>query len=306
MAEDRTFPVRNGFHRKMLSLRQLTCFVAVAEAESVAEAAPLVGMSASPLSRQIQTLESRLGLQLFERSRKRLKLTEAGRAFLAQARALLAYAARTEADGRALGRQEVGRLTIGYVEGAVHTGVLPNAIRRVKKRYPTIEIQLRCLRSGQQLAALREREIDCAFVHNLPPEGDDELVTAAVSEDTLLLAVPTTDALAKCAAIRPAQLDRRIWITHSIAANADAHQRFVDACAAAGFLPDVRFEADNLLTLLGLVGAGLGIAMVQASLRRVPSPEVVLKSIPWFPFRVPIHVVRRRADQRSAIQLLFA
>ncbi|WP_423757881.1 LysR family transcriptional regulator [Burkholderia sp. NLJ2] len=287
----------------MINLRQLDCFVAVAECENLAGAALRLNISASPLSRQILALEERLGLQLFERSRQRLFLTEAGQAFLDEARTLLAHAARVENSARALGRGEIGRVTVGYVEAAVHTGVLAAAIRGLRRHFPDIEVQLQSLRSAQQLSALLDREIDFGLLHT-PPDNVDRLVCEPVCEDALLLAVPASDALAAADSVLPEQLDGRVWITRRRSLNPSAHERFLAACRAAGFSPDNRFEADDVLTLLGIVGAGLAVGLVQASVCHIVGPDVVLKPIPWFPQRVPIHLAHRHGDGRPAIEVL--
>ncbi|MBO8044304.1 LysR family transcriptional regulator, partial [Pseudomonas aeruginosa] len=111
----------------MLDLRQLRYFVAVAEDEHVGRAAERLHISQSPLSRQIAQLEERLELQLFERSQQRIRLTADGRTFLAEARALLTHANRLESLARRLGRGDEGGLCIGYLEYAMHSGVLPTA-----------------------------------------------------------------------------------------------------------------------------------------------------------------------------------
>ncbi|MGH8425309.1 MAG: LysR family transcriptional regulator, partial [Pseudomonas fluorescens] len=113
----------------MIDIRQLRYFVAVAEEEHVGRAAERLHISQSPLSRQIAQLEERLGLTLFERSQQRIRLTRDGQTFLAETRALLTHANRLESLGKRLGRGEEGGLCIGYIENAMHAGVLPNALR---------------------------------------------------------------------------------------------------------------------------------------------------------------------------------
>lgn len=283
----------------MLSLRQLACFVAVAETETVADAAGRLNISASPLSRQIQSLEARLGCQLFERSRQRLWLTQAGRLFLEEARELLAHAARAEAAAQALGRGDGGHVAIGYVEAAVHRGVLAGVIGGLRQRFPSASVALRRLRSAAQAEALRERKIDCGLLHT-PPE-DDGLISTPLGEEPLRLVLPRADPIVRRRRILPQHLVGKSFIARPEAANPQARRRFLAACEEAGFRPDVRFEADDLLSLIGLVEAGLGVGLVQASLSRLGGFSVVFRPLPWLSLGVPLHFVRRRADQRKAV-----
>lgn len=291
--------------RIVLNLHQIACFVTVAETEHVGEAAVRLNMSASPLSRQIAGLEARLGFALFERRRQRLRLTAEGRIFLDEARALLDHGARIEAGIAMRTHGADAPITIGYVEAAVHTGVLPGALRHLTGRHPRAAITLRAMRSAEQVRALREQAIDLAFVHT-PSEDDGDLIGARICNDPLLLTIPAADPLARQATIRPEDLDGRVWVAAPRRANPDARAEFVAACATAGFMPDIRHEADDLITRLGLVGAGLGLAMVQDSLRHVAGPDVVLTPLPWFPLSVPVHVLRRVSDERAIIDLIYA
>ena len=126
----------------MIDIRQLRYFVAVAEEEHVGRAAERLHISQSPLSRQIAQLEERLGLTLFERSQQRIRLTRDGQTFLAETRALLTHANRLESLGKRLGRGEEGGLCIGYIENAMHAGVLPNALRVLRVDRPNVHVAL--------------------------------------------------------------------------------------------------------------------------------------------------------------------
>src|SRR6218665_508418 len=123
----------------MIELQKLHYFVTVAQTLNVGKAATLLHISQSPLSRQIIALEERLGTALFSRERKRLQLTDAGRQFLDEAKALI-----DEAQGR------TGAMTLGFVEGAIHVGALQTAIKRFLNVAPQARIELKNLRSRQQ------------------------------------------------------------------------------------------------------------------------------------------------------------
>lgn len=286
----------------MFDLRQLRYFVTVAETGNVGRAAEILHISQSPLSRQIMQLEEQLGVALFERAKQRVHLNAEGRAFLTEARALLANAQRVEEFGRNLASGAVGRLAIGYVEGAVHAGLVADMLRQFRRERPQLHISLMSLRSAAQLEGLRQRTLDLGLVYSPPPADYPEIVSMLVRREPLVLAIPEGDPLTAIADIRPHHLDGRTWIT-VVRQPADTNRgQFLAACMEAGFVPDIAYETADPLTSLGLVSAGLGLATVQESLRSAAPPGIAFRDLPWFRRSVAIHLVWRRQDRRAAIE----
>ena len=279
----------------MLDLQQLRYFIAVAETENVGQAAELLHISQSPLSRQVQQLESRLGLTLFAREKKRLKLTAAGREFLVEARALLAHAERVQQRAHDAAAGQTGTLVVGYVAGAVHAGVLGDALRVFQRGAPGARLQLRSLRSVEQFEALRQGDLDVGFTYSAPP-AESGLVSRLVADEPFMLAVP---------------IDRAIEV---VALNGEpfiaplslpAREEMLSACAAVGWSIDIRCEAADPAAALGLVEAGVGLALVQASLARsVPAGVKLLPLPPGFAMRVRIHRVHAASPSPLAQRLL--
>jgi DNA-binding transcriptional LysR family regulator len=285
----------------MLDLRQIRYFVAVAETGNVGLAAGQLHISQSPLSRQIIQLEEKLGLALFERAKQRVHLNAEGKAFLAEARALLANAKRLEELGRNLASGAVGSLAIGFVEGAVHAGLFAGMLRAVRRERPDFHLQLRSRRTAQHFEDLRQRSLDLGFVYAPAPQGDADIESMPVLREPLVLAMPEGDPLAGVADIQPDHLDGRVWITVVRQPDDTNRARFLAACVEAGFLPDIAYETADPLTSLGLVSAGLGLATVQASLQSAAPQGIVFRDLPWFKRDVAVHLAWRRNDRRAVI-----
>ncbi|MFE2070332.1 LysR substrate-binding domain-containing protein [Streptomyces sp. NPDC059467] len=285
----------------MLDLRQLRYFVIVAEEEHVGRAAERLHISQSPLSRQIAQLEKNLGLTLFERSQQRIRLTSDGRVFLTEATALLRHADRLENLGRRLGRGEEGGLCVGYVGDAMHTGLLPRALRALHEERPGIHVALYDLTASQQFEGLRQRSLDIALVSEVPPETDPDLRSALLLQDPLLLALPSSHPLAGAEEILPEDLDAEPWIAVENSQDLVWRDGFVAACAAAGFTPDIRFEAPEPLTALGLVASGLGGAFVQKSMLHGRTTGVTVRALSWFPKSVRLWTVWHQIDLRPVV-----
>lgn len=285
----------------MLDLRQLRYFVAVAEVEHVGKAAEQLHISQSPLSRQIAQLEERLGLQLFERSQQRLRLTSDGRTFLHETKALLKHAERLESLGRRLGRGETGGLCIGYVSHAIHAGVLPDALRRVREERPGIHIVLYNLSAQEQFEGLRQRSLDIALVCEPPAADDPDLLASPVFNDPLHLALPLGHPLVDKAVIEPADLHEQDWIMVEGHLQQSRREQFLASCVEAGFTPQIRLEAAEPLSALGLVSAGLGLALIQQSIGGERNPNVVLRELPWLGQSTGLWAAWHKVDLRPIV-----
>ena len=271
----------------MIALRLLHYFVAVAETEHVGRAAERLHVSQSPLSRQIHQLEELLGVELFAREGRRIRLTDAGRALLAPARDLLGRADAFVRDARAATREGPGRISVGFVGTALATGVLPSALRALRARHVGVEIALRHATSEVQLALVRAGELDVALVHAVPASRD--LRATRILEQPYRLAVSRSSPLAKKPLV-PRVLGEVPWI--AVRAGERARARWFDACAAAGFSPQIAVEVGDYASALALVDAGLGVSAMPASQARAAPRGVVLRALDGIDLAAELWAVR--------------
>jgi DNA-binding transcriptional LysR family regulator len=270
-----------------IELRLLRYFLAVAATEHVGQAAARLHISQSPLSRQIQKLEELLGLELFHRERRRIRLTDAGRWLLVPAREMVERADALVRNARSLGEGEVGSIAIGFVSAALATGVLSAALRRLRNERPRVAIALRQASSAEQLAQLAAGTLDIALVHRVPKAGT--LEHHRLLDQPYLLAVPRTGPLAR-GPIPPRKLDGQPWI--AVVSDAD-RERMAAAWARAGFTPTVVVQVVEWGSALALVDAGVGLALVPASYASSQPSGVALRSLPWLTLSSPLSLVRR-------------
>ena len=248
--------------RPELELRHLWYFVAVADELSFSRAAVRVGIAQPPLSQQIQRLEDSLGCRLFERSARRVQLTEAGKLLAPEARRLLADAAHTAQLVRSAGRGEIGTLHIGYWASTLFSP-LPIAVRRFRERFPGVAVRLRELYPPDHVDAIRTGAIDIAILRE--PEPVDGIAGLPVLIEPLLAALPADHRLARRKAIAPALLRDEPFVLFPRDALPGLHDKLLALCRSAGFEPRVVQEVEAWNTIASLVEAGIGVSLIPAS-----------------------------------------
>jgi DNA-binding transcriptional LysR family regulator len=256
-----------------MELRHLQYFVAVAEELHFGRAAQRLNMAQPPLSQQIRHLEEELGVQLFQRTRRHVELTDAGQAFLQEARLTLAQAEHAVKIARQAGRGEIGRLTIGFVGSATYEA-LPNIIRNFQVRYPNVQLILRELTTTQQVRALHDKRIHIGLLR--PPINDDDtLVLEPLIKEPIILALPENHPLSRQSSLTVEALAHEHFILFPRHLGPGLYDQIIGLCQQAGFSPQVTQEAIQMQTILGLVATGLGIALIPASAQHLRSAGVV-------------------------------
>lgn len=264
-----------------MDFRQLRYFVAVAQELSFSRAAEVLHMSQPPLSQQIKLLEEDLGVMLFERTRRVVKLTHAGTLLYECAQGILdQYAAVRELcaltkDG------EAGKLRVAFTASVPMFEQFPRLLQDFRRRYPRIEMDLRHMSTGEQLQALNANELDLGFLRPSSSfEAPPTLITQDIWHDELMLAVGQDHRYA-CAdkATSLHDLADEDFILFPQALGCGLFEHISTLTAHAGFAPRIVQEVRENSTTLALVAAGLGISIVPSIYLHTKPPGVVFKSI---------------------------
>jgi DNA-binding transcriptional LysR family regulator len=285
-----------------MELRTLRYFVMLAEELHFGRAARRLAITQPPLSLAIRRLEEELGVTLFARTRRRVALTHAGTTFLEQARFILARTGEAVQLAQAADRGEIGRLAIGYMSASIFT-LLPAVLREFAARHPGVRLDLRELTLPQQIAALRAGELHAGFVR--PPVTDAELTSELLLEEPLRVALPTGHPLAARSRIRATRLAGEPFVMFQRAPGLVLHDLVLGFCLQQGFTPRVAQEASQTHAVVGLVSAGIGVALVPAS-----AQEIRLRGVEFRPLAEKSPAVGTclawRRDDTSPVLRAFA
>jgi len=280
-----------------MELRHLRYFVAVAEELNFGRAARRLHIAQPPLSRQIRDLEREVGTPLFERGSRGVELTHAGRAFLPEVRLTLAQAERAQRTAQRAARGETGRLRVGFVEAATHSGILPDVLSFFRMHLPSIGLSLLEMDSAQQAEALREGRIDLGVAAGAPIDGDRFLHAEPVYSEPLVLAVPAGHALDGRKRFALADLADESFVLIPRYSGQALHDDIIARCRDAGFSPHVAQEAAGWYTMVSLVSAGVGVAFVPASLARVQRDGVAYRPLRELGVSLELVAVWRRGEK---------
>ncbi|WP_051166427.1 LysR family transcriptional regulator [Amycolatopsis orientalis] len=280
-----------------MELRHLRYFVAVAEEGGFSAAARTLHVVQPTLSMQIRDLERELGGPLFDRTGRRPRLTPAGQAFLAEARQVLAQADRAQDAARSALRGETGTVRIGVAGAAVFGGLLTRLIGDFHQARPLVRIELREAGPHYQRGAVLAGELDVGFSALPAPPGEPRLASVPASSVSFLVALPAGHRLARRRTLTAEQLVGEELVEY-ITGDGDL--------APPGFphrdlAPPARFRADSTLSVLALVAAKAGLAVVPAGVDRAAVPDVVYRPLAEPGRTTDFHLLHRSAEPVPAV-----
>jgi DNA-binding transcriptional LysR family regulator len=280
-----------------MDLFQLRCFVAVCEELHFGKAATRQHMTQPPLSRQIQLLEASVGTRLLERTSRSVRPTPAGAALYRDALELLRLADQAAASARLTAQGEAGRVVVGYTAVAGYA-LIPQLLRMAREALPGVDIVLEEMVSAQQLKALADEALDLALVRPLHSEAD--LDYHCLVREPLRLAIPLDHALARKRRIAQADIGQQPLVMYSEKEGKYFHDKIRSLFAASGVSPHYVHHIGQTHTIMALVQAGIGLAIVPASASYLRFENVVFRDL-WRKDAVAeIYLAWRRAARNPA------
>ena len=260
-----------------MELRHLRYFIAVAEELHFSRAAERLHIAQPPLSQQIQQLEAELGVELFQRKTKRqVQLTEAGLVFLQEAYQLFAQLSKAIDLTQRTGRGEKGKLRVGFTT-LVTYNLLPVILRQFREQFLEVELVLQELTTTQQEQALFNRHIHVGFAH--PPLEDNTFNLECIQQEELIVALLETHFLARQENISVRSLKDENFIMFPRHLGPGLYDQILSLCQQGNFSPKVTQKAIQMQTIIGLVSAGMGIAIVPSSLQNLQRSGVVYRAL---------------------------
>jgi DNA-binding transcriptional LysR family regulator len=287
-----------------MDLRHLKYFIAVAEELHFRRAAERLNISQPPLSQQVKLLELELGTALFERTNRRVALTQAGRLFLPEARAVIRQAERAGEVARKAHRGELGELRIGFFPSAPLVSEVSRAIRSFREAYPGVQLILNEMESSEQPVALLEEREDIAIVRSMTtPVVPASLTARLLASEPLVVALRRDHPLARIKGPLPVHaLAEEPFVFYGDRMGTILPRLVLELCNKAGFEPRIGQLANANTTMIGLVAAGLGIAIIPSALGRLVHADVRVRQLARCKATVSVAVLTRASKPSKPVK----
>jgi DNA-binding transcriptional LysR family regulator len=285
-----------------MELRHLRYFVALAEELHFGHAAARLGISQPPLSQQIKILEDMLRVRLFNRTNRRVELTQAGLLFLAEARATLERAERAISVATRAQRGELGELRIGMFPSAPLLARIGDAILTFRRNFPDVQLVLNEIESHQQTQGLLEGREQIAIIRSAAaPVLSAELQVTELIREPFRVMMRSDHRLAKRRKIPIGELAQESFVFYGDRMGRTLPHQVLALCRSAGFDPRIGQLANGNATITGLVAAGLGIAVVPEAMCQLRHKSVVSHPLDSVGATTSIWLLRSRRDDSPPV-----
>src|ERR1700675_2260586 len=283
-----------------MELRHLRYFIAVGEEQHYGRAAGRLRVAQPALSRQIQDLEEEIGVTLFDRLPRGVKISAAGKSFLEDARRILQQVNEATIRAGRVDRGQSGTLRVGFTESASWQGVVPDSFRQFRQRQPDAELQLHPSASLEQMEAIRSGRLDAGFVFSMP-KADRELDQVPVAIHHLVLAAPKGHPLTKLEKPKLRDMGDTAFVWFPRRQSPAYYDRLMHECFRGGLeTPHIVQEAVDQATMLSLVSCRLGVAFVSEATRWRCPKDVVLLPVTDLNLPLPFALIWRKDNASAA------
>lgn len=287
-----------------MELRHLRYFRAIGREEHFGRAAVNLRVAQPALTRQIRDLEAELGVELFERLPRGVRLSGAGRAFLEEVEEILAHIDRAAVRARRMGSGHLGTIRVGLSEIIAAYDVISYGLRHFRENEPAVAMDLRSMGSLNQIAALKEGTLDVGIVYDahINDRDGDALERVAIAAGETMLAVHESHRFAGRSSVTMAEIAEEPVLGPTRATAPGYYDRLMGACIASGSAPRLVQECTTNSILFSLVAVGMGVGFVTASDPRSPSHNVRLVPIADLGLRFDVLLVWRARDRSAALR----
>ena len=289
-----------------MELRHLRYFIAVAEELHFTRAAQRLHLGQPPLSAQIQALEREVGAQLLERTKRSVRLTDAGKLFLEDARRILALSEQAGENARRADRGEIGQLRVGFTSSMPFSEILPRVVNLYRRRYPQVNLSLQEMATMRQIEAIANRVLDIGFIRTPEFEVDAGVQLTTLRHDPLVLVLPTTHRLARRKTVAIADLKDEPFVIYSRDVGTGLHTRLMNLCRSEGFELTIAQEAREASTIIGLVAAGCGISVLPESFQCIKMSGVGYRLITDEEATTALMLARRKGENSILVEQFLA
>lgn len=288
-----------------MNFRQFRYFVATADALHVGRAAQRLGIAQPALSQHIRALEEQLGVQLFLRAHRRIALTEAGEAFLTEARAALFHAERAGHAAQRAARGETGSVVIGYVSSALAEQPFVCSLAGFRASHPEVMIEMLLRLAGTLIEAVQSEVVDVSVTRGPLPNDVEGCESFVLCRQPLIAVLPDSHRLSSAGSIALAELAQDTLLQPDDPPGLSLGHTLQHLLAQAGFSPQRTLVVNEMSSTIGLVAAGLGVALLPASARVMRLPGVAFCTLNDVQAVSELIVVHRRFERSSAVRALL-
>lgn len=287
---------------RRMELRHLRYFLAVAEELSFTRAAKKLGINQPPLSSQIRQLEKELGTQLFRRLTRGVELTDAGKLLMEESRIILQQVEQATLGVRRRGRGETGRVIVG-ISGTFFHSRITRILREGKTRYPNLTIATEVAVSNTSLlvAWLRTGRIDVCVL-SIPIEDSEGIAIEPIVDEDCVVVLPHDHALANAGSVPLASLAKDKFVLFHRTFSPATYDSIFSACRRAGFNPKLEQEVPTMMTIIPLIAAGFGVAILPRSFSNVQFAGVKYADIEDDVPRSVVGMAFRRNERSAAVK----